>query len=71
MSKLYILVTGYVPKKVLWLQIGDYNVRVDLQSKEISCGCVGELFRQGGRDQKECKHIVQARKLLEVIKIGW
>jgi len=44
-----------------------YLVRIDSETSEAVCTCFGDTFRQGGRKQKECKHIKKSRRLLKVL----
>jgi len=45
-----------------------YRVRIDRETGEGSCDCMADVFRKGGRKQKDCKHIKKAKELLKAVK---
>jgi len=50
------------PNGTLFVRVkADYDIRIDKRNK-ASCTCMGDTFRIGGRNQRECRHIKDARK---------
>ena len=51
--------------QAFWFMVNKkYHVRIDKKTKEASCECLGDIFKQGGRNQRECNHIQRVRKIL-------
>ena len=55
------------PQAFYFLAKEKYKVRIVRETREGSCDCMGDTFKQGGREQKECKHIQKAREILKAI----
>ena len=56
-------------KPITWFSVlsGEkiYSVRIDPNINSSSCDCLGDVYRQGGRNQKECRHIKFCREWKE------
>ncbi len=52
-----------------WFIVNEkYSVRIDKKTKEGSCECLADVFKKGGRKQKNCKHIKKAIEFLKEMK---
>lgn len=57
---------GTTSEGVIWLQVKErYQVRFPLNGP-ASCDCKGQTFKMSGRNQSNCKHIIAARRFLEL-----
>lgn len=45
-----------------------YKGRVDLKAKDFSCSCAAQTFKQGGKKQKDCKHVRMALALIREVR---
>jgi len=66
MTKIFSIEFEEATDQAFWFLVKEkYKVRIDRETGEGSCECLGDIFKQGGRNQRECKHIKKARELLK------
>jgi len=66
--ELDVVKDGDSPQAFWFLANKKYHVRIDKKTNAGSCECLGDIFKQGGRNQRECKHIQRVRKILRELK---
>ncbi len=69
MTKIFSIKREEATAQAFWFLAKEkYKVRIDRETGQGSCECLGDIFHKGGRKQRDCKHIQKARAILKAAK---